>query len=50
MLAVNLGFGGILKRVILKVEVEIGQWSSLGEKDRESMKTLHMIRYQILPL
>ncbi|KAF8797337.1 hypothetical protein BYT27DRAFT_7219266, partial [Phlegmacium glaucopus] len=32
MLAVNSGFGRILKRVIPKADVEICQWSSLREK------------------
>jgi hypothetical protein len=39
MLAVNFGFGRILERVIPKVEIEIWQWSRLGEKYCYSRKT-----------
>jgi hypothetical protein len=50
MVTVNLGFGGILERVILKVKVEIAQWSGLGEKSCDSLKTLQIVWYQSLPL
>ncbi|KAF8809791.1 hypothetical protein BYT27DRAFT_7187677 [Phlegmacium glaucopus] len=49
-LAVNFGFGKILKRVISKADVGIPQWSSLQEKFCYSIETWPIIWDQNLPL
>ena len=45
MLEVNFGFGRILERVVSKAEVEIGQWSSLWEKNCYSVKAFIIFWY-----